>query len=365
MNKSKTNILLIIIIVFIVVLLIAWGFLLNSAIGLFSIAKIEYENTPTPLPTINNVMQKVAETDINAPPPSPTPLLLKNGSKGEEVENIQKQLSVLGYYSDKIDGQFGNGTKNAVVWFQNQHGLDADGLVGPSTYNLLFSNEAQQAEATAEPTASPSPVPTTVVNTNYLILVNKSNKLDKNSPKPNLIILNNLVDKNKIKVKYSNTEADPEAAKALVQMIDAAHNDGLNVWQVSSAYRSIKDQQTLFDRQKNKYLKEGFSEKNATSATLKTVALPGTSEHHTGLAFDITVPDKFFKDTKQSLWLAANCWDYGFIMRYEEDKEKITGFIAEPWHIRYVGIEHSIVMRDQGLCLEEYLYEKGLISSLD
>lgn len=347
------------------ILLVALGFLLNSAIGLFKVAKIEFENTPTPLPTINNVMQQIVETDENAPPPSPTPLLLKNGSKGEEVENVQRRLSQLGYYSAEIDGQFGNGTKNSVIWFQQQHELDGDGLVGPSTYTLLFSEDAQQAQATAAPTASPTPAPTAVVSTDYLILVNKSHKLDKNSPKPNLVILNKLASKDKLLVKYSDTEAEPEAAAALINMIDAAHNDGLTVWQVSSAYRSIRDQQTLFDRQKNKYLKEGFSDKNATSATQKTVALPGTSEHHTGLAFDITVPDKFFKDTKQSLWLAANCWDYGFIIRYEEDKEKITGFVAEPWHIRYVGVEHSTAIRDQGLCLEEYLLEKGLIASLD
>ena len=71
------------------------------------------------------------------------------------------------------------------------------------------------------------------------------------------------------------------------------------------------------------------------------MADPGSSEHHTGLAFDITVAGTIFKGTEQQIWLHEHCWDYGFIIRYQEDKEKITGFLAECWHIRYVGLPHS------------------------
>ena len=85
------------------------------------------------------------------------------------------------------------------------------------------------------------------------------------------------------------------------------------------------------------------------------MADPGTSEHHTGLAFDITVAGTIFKGTKQQIWLHKNCWDYGFIVRYQDGKEDVTGFIAEDWHIRYVGVEHATAMRDQNLSLEEYL----------
>ena len=74
-------------------------------------------------------------------------------------------------------------------------------------------------------------------------------------------------------------------------------------------------------------------------------------------AFDITVAGTTFKGTEQQKWLQKHCWDYGFIVRYQEDKEAITGFLAECWHIRYVGVRHSVIMRDQNLCLEEYLGE--------
>ena len=126
-------------------------------------------------------------------------------------------------------------------------------------------------------------------------------------------------------------------------------------WQVSAGYRSYKYQKKLFDQQVSEYRSEGFSESNAISATRQTVADPGTSEHHTGLAFDITVPGTIFEGTAEQIWLHKHCWDYGFVIRYQKDKEDITGYLAECWHIRYVGKAHSIPMRDRNLCLEEYL----------
>ena len=99
----------------------------------------------------------------------------------------------------------------------------------------------------------------------------------------------------------------------------------------------------------------GLSRSRAISATKKTVADPGSSEHHLGTAFDITIPGTSFGSTKQAKWLAEHCWEYGFILRYTEEKQNITGFLAEPWHFRFVGTEHSLIMRDEHLCLEEYL----------
>ena len=89
------------------------------------------------------------------------------------------------------------------------------------------------------------------------------------------------------------------------------------------------------------------------------MAEPGTSEHHLGLAFDVNKQGASgFAGTKHSEWLNEHCWEYGFIIRYTKEKEKITGFVAEPWHIRYVGVEHAMYMKEHDLCLEEYV--KGL-----
>ncbi|MEG2252705.1 MAG: M15 family metallopeptidase, partial [Clostridia bacterium] len=147
------------------------------------------------------------------------------------------------------------------------------------------------------------------------------------------------------------------AVAALQTMLEAAKEDGVTDWQISAGYRSYSYQQQLFNSKKKEFQKQGMDQEKATSATRQTVADPGTSEHHTGLAFDITVAGTTFKGTKQQIWLAKKCWDYGFVIRYQEEKEAITGFLAECWHIRYVGVQHSVKMRDQNLCLEEYLGE--------
>ena len=89
---------------------------------------------------------------------------------------------------------------------------------------------------------------------------------------------------------------------------------------------------------------------------------PGCSEHQLGLSFDINVPGRSFKGTKQCTWLHEHCWEYGFILRYQEGKEAITGFKAEAWHYRWVGLEHARRMKEENLCLEEYIQRYEFIS---
>ena len=94
------------------------------------------------------------------------------------------------------------------------------------------------------------------------------------------------------------------------------------------------------------------------------VAYPRSSDHQTGLGIDVInkagIGKKFteaFGKTKEGKWLAENCWDYGFIIRYQKDKEEITEIIYEPWHLRYVGVQVAQYMRDNNLCLEEFTQE--------
>lgn len=84
-------------------------------------------------------------------------------------------------------------------------------------------------------------------------------------------------------------------------------------------------------------------------------AQPGHSEHQTGLAMDITSLNQSYADTPEGKWLAENCWKYGFILRYPADSEDITGYIYEPWHIRYLGTSTAKLVHDSGLTLEEFL----------
>ncbi len=322
---------------------------------LVDLTYVEMNTTPTPEPPVRNVMQ--VTIDPNAPTPQP---VLRGGSQGEEVWQLQTRLRELGYYNSSIDGQFGPGTKNAVIAFQRQHGLDADGIVGESTKAVLYSDQAQ-LKATPAPTREPvSPAAPWTRTDGLPLLVNRENHMPQGYQPGELVNMADYCPGNIVKIKYSSTQAERVAVDALIAMLKVAHTQGITVWQVSAAYRSESYQQQLFDQQVDEYIdKNGLSYNDAVSATRLTVMEPGSSEHHTGLAFDITVPGVSFKGTEQAEWLADNCWDYGFIIRYSQDKEDVTGILAEPWHIRYVGLEHSLPMRDENLCLEEYIAKYG------
>jgi peptidoglycan hydrolase-like protein with peptidoglycan-binding domain len=121
------------------VLVILGAILLTQMIPTIGEVQLELSLTPTPLPQMpDSVWAEV----VNPAEPTPEPPL-SSGSRGEKVEELQKRLQALGYYDGEIDGQFGSGTKAAVVDFQKNNGLDTDGLAGTETLNLLYSQEAK------------------------------------------------------------------------------------------------------------------------------------------------------------------------------------------------------------------------------
>ena len=277
-------------------------------------------------------------------------ILLKYGSKGEEVRILQLRLAELGYLTGEADGVYGAATRDAVKAFQKRNSLSVDGIAGKQTQARLYS-----AEAIPVP---PPPEPTDVLAGEWPMLTNLEHPVGENFLPADLVRMTDLCDAKLVKIKYPETQGVRTAVEALVTMLEAARADGITKWQVSAGYRSYEDQEKMLNKSINSYLKknEGWSWSRARRAALKTVAEPGASEHHLGLSFDVNVPGKSsFASTKQCKWLHAHCWEYGFIIRYQEGKQKITGFSPEAWHIRYVGTEHSLIMRDEDLCLEEYL----------
>ncbi len=136
----------------------------------------------------------------------------------------------------------------------------------------------------------------------------------------------------------------PELKNAIEQM-RADTGFGMTLREFSG-YRSYATQEWWFN-----YYCETDGYDNAVTYS----ALPGHSEHQTGLAADITRTELDYADTPEGKWLAANCWKYGCIIRYPEDKVDITGYIYEPWHIRYLGKSTAKLVHDSGLCLEEFL----------
>lgn len=142
------------------------------------------------------------------------------------------------------------------------------------------------------------------------------------------------------------------ALEPLTRMLEDCTEAGYP-YEFNSAYRSIKVQEDILYARTQEHIAIGFTEEEAYAEARKTVALPGTSEHHLGLAVDVLNVDD--AEAKALDWLGEHCWEYGFILRYAEEKAPITGIIYEPWHFRYVGTRVSMDMKDSGLCLEEYL----------
>lgn len=164
-------------------------------------------------------------------------------------------------------------------------------------------------------------------------------------------------------VKLSNINgsqyADSRIIGDIYKMIDAASDDGVDLM-ICSAYRSYDRQRTLFNNKINKLMASGMTYLESYKVGSMNVTVPGTSEHHIGLALDIltgsyTEMDDGFGETKAGKWLAKNAPDYGFILRYPKGKENITGIVYEPWHFRYVGTEYAKDITEKGVCLEEYL----------
>ncbi len=135
--------------------------------------------------------------------------------------------------------------------------------------------------------------------------------------------------------------------RAFDKLVAAAKQDNISIW-ISSGYRSYSRQ---------KYLYENYCATDGVANADTYSARPGHSEHQTGLAIDVNQADtQAFETTYKHVgeWLQENCWDYGFIIRYPKGKEHITGYIYEPWHIRYVGTELSLKLKESGETLEEY-----------
>lgn len=291
-------------------------------------------------------------TPTPTPQPTPSPTsgytTLRKGSTGAQVARMQQALIDLGYLSGAADGDFGSGTQRAVTQFQVVNGLSADGIAGTKTLTLLYGGDALSADEAPE--------------MDYLMLVNRDNALPADYVPTDLVAIADVIPESVLKVKYRGTEANRVATQALYRMLEDAIEDGVSNWQVSSAYRRYSDQQALVDQSVARYQKNNpsWSRDRCLSATYQTVAPAGTSEHMTGLAFDITVPGVSFTGTEQQKWLHEHCYEYGFVVRFTEEKQAITGFLAESWHIRYVGTEAAQIMTYNDWCLEEYVEKMGL-----
>jgi len=190
-------------------------------------------------------------------------------------------------------------------------------------------------------------------NGEYLILVNKTHVLpDDFSPAEKLVdIRDTRKDRAAEKMVYT-------AEVALHAMLKEAAANGYGDVTITSGYRSIAKQQSLFNMYVNQEMAKGKDRESAIAAASVYSAYPGTSEHHTGLCADmhnLPAASQTFGSTGAAKWLAANAHKFGFILRFPQDKVDITGYMWEPWHFRFVGVYHATQIYNGGMCLEEYL----------
>lgn len=176
-----------------------------------------------------------------------------------------------------------------------------------------------------------------------LVVVNKQNKLPEGSEPTDLVL-----------PAVRNTGTNPylrkDAASALEQMFQAAEADGIRLV-LGSGYRSQQVQESIYNR---------YAAADGREAADRYSARPGHSEHQTGLAADISDEngenylEESFDETPEGRWLFDHAHEYGFILRYPQGKEHITGYMYEPWHYRYVGRENAGMIHESALTLEEY-----------
>ncbi len=136
-----------------------------------------------------------------------------------------------------------------------------------------------------------------------------------------------------------------EVIAAFRELAESASSEDINIYLISG-YRSYETQTKVYSNWCEIYGKE-YADKFS--------ARPGYSEHQLGLAIDVNSLEETFGDTAEGKWLEEHCWEYGFIIRYPKNKEHMTGYTYEPWHLRYLGKELAEDVTKSGMCLEEYL----------
>ncbi len=145
-----------------------------------------------------------------------------------------------------------------------------------------------------------------------------------------------------------------KVAESYEKMYKAAQKENL-LLTPCSGYRSTETQDRNFKRKVDFYISQGFDDATAKAKAIESTMPGGSSEHNMGIAIDIVCVENWFEETEEFKWLDKNAADYGFVLRYPNNKQSITNSAYEPWHWRYVGVEAAKQMKAKGLTLEEYL----------
>lgn len=176
------------------------------------------------------------------------------------------------------------------------------------------------------------------VHQGNLLLVNNENPVHESSIKSDVINLAVHPNLTQGYVLLGDIYLSEAIAHKFATMLSAAQKEGPQFFAITSGFRNFEEQNGLYQKMGADY------------------ALPaGYSEHNLGLSLDVGSTQKLMAEAPEGKWIEKNAWKHGFILRYPADKTAITGIQYEPWHIRYVGLPHSVIMEEKHLVLEEYL----------
>lgn len=216
----------------------------------------------------------------------------------------------------------------------------------PSEQEEVADDAPEEDEAPTAPAADWTQYnPTEVLASErwMLALINKSYPLGKNYYPTTTII-----------IEGNSATADNRVAESYRAMYNAALKEDV-VLTPFSGYCSYNRQKTLYEDKLQAFIMQGMTEEEAILNAEKRVKPAGCNESGAGLSVDVVSASAGFASTDEYKWLMANAQNYGFVLRYPEDKTEITGMIYQPWHWRYVGLDVARYMKENNLCLEEYL----------
>lgn len=256
-----------------------------------------------------------------------------NNNQKEETTQTDEQKD-----NEPIVDQENNGQNDSTEGAAGDSTQDQDSLPEGPTLEAIFFNDVKEVDGKQ---VIQNPL-------NVLALVNKMFALPESYNPTDLV-------KPNVSFSFGDQTIEKslmrqEAAVALEKMFAEAKTSGIELYAVSG-YRSYERQRIIFDAE----VKKSGEEKAA-----QVVAVPGNSEHQSGLAMDISAKSanlsltESFGETNEGKWLAANAHKYGFILRYPKGKETITGYQYEPWHFRYVGVDAAQTIFEKNITLEEY-----------
>lgn len=215
----------------------------------------------------------------------------------------------------------------------------------PNVNDRVESRDGQESKAGSDTQSNPPSAVQTIrvtdeqVTRGNLVLVNKDHPLDQGAVPKDIVTLFENKDLMHGYVVLDNTiRLSRSVAEKFGDMVEAAGEDGVNRFMISSGYRDEGEQEQLYREKGSDY-----------------ALPPGYSEHNLGLSMDIGSTQQSIDRSPEGKWLKEHAWAHGFILRYPEDKTEITGIQYEPWHFRYVGQPHSMIMKELNLTLEEYL----------